>query len=185
MEFDGTEWQTWSGWIARAQEGDVEAYAKLLADLSPLIYGYVRKRVYDPAGVDDVYQEVLMTFHKALHTYQPDRPLSPWLFAVMRNAVWTALKRTHRHTSREVPLDDVHDVAWVEPSEEGLDDRLHRALEALPPENRQAVELLKLRDMSVSEAADQLGITKVALKVRAHRGYVQLRKLLTRESRHE
>jgi len=184
MVNDDEQWQAWSGLMAQAQEGDLEAYAQLLADLSPMMFGYVRKRVFDPRNVEDVYQDVLMTFHKAMHTYRSERPLRPWLYAVIRNAVWTALKRTHHMTAREVPLEEVHELAWVAPEDDGLDDRLQRALNALPPDNRQAVELLKLKDMSVEEAAGHLGISQIALKVRAHRGYVQLRKMLLREKDH-
>lgn len=182
MDFDGGTWQAWAGLMKLTQEGDVEAYARLLSEISPLVFGYVRKRVFDPANVDDVYQDVLMTLHKARHTYQPDRELSPWLFAVMRNAVWTALGKTRKFSAREVRLEEFHEMTWVAPDPDGLDDRLQHALSALSPEHRQAVEMLKLREMSVDQAARELGITKVALRVRAHRGYVQLRKILSRKS---
>ena len=65
-----------------------------------------------------------------------------------------------------------------EPTEEGLDDRLQKALDNLPEGNRKAVELLKFKGMSVEAAAKELKISKIALKVRAHRGYAQLRKAL-------
>jgi len=185
LDNDDDQWQLWGGLMARAQEGNLEAYARLLADLSPLMFGYVRKRVFDSSQVEDVYQDVLMTFHKAIHTYRADRPLRPWLFVVMRNAVWTTLKKTHQSASREVPLEEVHELAWIAPDDVGLDDRLQRALDALPPDHRQAVELLKLKDMRVEEAAGHLGISRIALKVRAHRGYVQLRKILLGENDHE
>jgi RNA polymerase sigma-70 factor (ECF subfamily) len=42
-----------------------------------------------------------------------------------------------------------------------------------------AVELLKIKGMSLEDAANQLGITVGALKVRAHRGYKELRRILT------
>ena len=62
--------------------------------------------------------------------------------------------------------------------QEGLDDQLHLALEALPEGNRRAVELLKIRGLTLEEAAKELGISVAALKVRAHRGYERMRKVL-------
>ena len=166
--------------MEQVQDGDMEAYARLLSEISPMMFNYVRKRVFNPGNVEDIYQDVLLTFHKALHTYRTDKHLSPWLFAVMRNAVWTSLQKNRRHTENVVHLDEFPEFAMVAPDDEGIDDRLHKALNSLPPENRQAVEMLKLKEMSVEKAANELGISKIALKVRAHRGYVQLRKILSR-----
>ena len=56
-----------------------------------------------------------------------------------------------------------------------LSPELTGALEALPANQRQAVELLQVECLSVAEAAERVGITKTALKVRAHRGYRALR----------
>lgn len=178
MDLDNQQWRDWGRLMEKVQEGDTEAYAKLLAGISPLIFNYVRKRVFNPAQVDDVFQDVLLRFHKARHTYQSDRLLGPWLFAVVRNAVWTSLGRSRRRFENEIPFEDLPDFPAESPREEGLDDRLHNALQALTPESRQAVELLKIKGMDVESAAKQLGISKIALKVRAHRGYERLRRML-------
>lgn len=185
MDFNDENWRTWAGLMVQAQDGDMDAYAKLLAGISPMIFNFVRKRVFNQQYAQDVHQDVLLTFHKALHTYQRDRDLSPWLFAVVRNAVWTSLQKNRKFVERELLWKDLPEIAWSAPDDEGLDDRLHKALNSIPPENRQAVELLKLKDMSVESAARALGISKIALKVRAHRGYVQLRKILSKEDKNE
>ena len=52
------------------------------------------------------------------------------------------------------------------------------ALASLPPNQRQAVELIHLKGLSVVDAAAQAGVTPGALKVRAHRGYRALRRRL-------
>jgi RNA polymerase sigma-70 factor (ECF subfamily) len=76
-------------------------------------------------------------------------------------------------------MEDFPETPALEAAEEGVDDRLHRALRSLPKDNRQAVELLKFKGMSLEAAAKKLGISTAALKVRAHRGYGLLRKFLT------
>jgi RNA polymerase sigma-70 factor (ECF subfamily) len=55
---------------------------------------------------------------------------------------------------------------------------MSKALAELPRAHREAVELIHVRELSVSEAAEQAGVSVSALKVRAHRGYKALRKLL-------
>ncbi|HTC19982.1 MAG TPA: sigma-70 family RNA polymerase sigma factor [bacterium] len=179
MDFKGEEWKAWTDLMVKVQKGDREAYARLLSEISPVIFSYVRRRVFNPEDVDDIYQDTLLTFHKALHAYQPDRPFSPWLFTILRNALWTSLNKRRGYREREVLLEDMPDTPSIPEREEGLDDRLHQALGALPPGSRQAVEMLKLKGMSVETAAKELGISRIALKVRAHRGYLQLRKILT------
>ena len=171
------QWESWAQLFSRAQGGDQEAYRRFLDEIGPLLFSYVRRRVFNPEMVPDVYQEVLLTIHKARHAYEPSRPLGPWLFTVARNSILDALGRNRKFVEREVPLEVLPDVAGEE-RDGSLDDQLYRGLQSLPELNRKAVELLKLKGLSLEEAAAQLGISVAALKVRAHRGYQQLRQLL-------
>lgn len=184
LDFNDEQWQRWALWMRLVQDGDTEAYARLLSEISPLIFNYVRKRVFNPSYVEDIYQEVLLSFHKARHTYRVDRPFSPWLFAVVRNALWNTLNKNRRFLEKEVLLADLPETPWSATEDLEMDERLNAALDSLPKENRQAVEMLKLKDMSVENAAKELGISKVAFKVRAHRGYLQLRQFLSKEGPH-
>jgi RNA polymerase sigma factor (sigma-70 family) len=171
------QWQSWSRLMERVQKGDPEAYRRLLDEVGPLLFHFVRRRVFNPELVEDIYQEVLLTFHKARHTYEPSRPLGPWLFAVARHSILTSLGRNRKFAEREVPTEILPDVA-PEQTDKGLEDELFKALETLPELNRKAVDLLKIRGLTLQEAARELGITVAALKVRAHRGYIHLRKHL-------
>jgi len=179
LDFNTEQWVAWGHLMEQIQEGDMDAYARLLSEMSPLIFKYVRRRVFNPAQVDDVYQDVLLTFHKARHTYQTDRPFSPWLFTIVRNALWNALSRRRKFTDTEVYLEEIPETSGRPEADEGLDDRLHLALSSLSENSRRAVEMLKLEGRDVESAARELGISKIALKVRAHRGYAQLRKILS------
>ena len=178
MDFNDDQWQSWTQLMKLTQGGDKAAYERLLVEMSPVIFNFVRKRVFNQDQVEDVFQEVLLSFHKAKHSYRTDLPFPPWFFAVIRNAVWAALKKNHKIGQLEVPLEDFFDIASLETMEDGIDDRIHQALAALPEMNRQAVELLKLKGMSVETAAKTLGISSAALRVRAHRGYALLKKIL-------
>ena len=57
---------------------------------------------------------------------------------------------------------------------------LHQAIENLPPDQRQAIRLLKLEEMSLKEASAKSGRSVAALKVATHRAIANLRKLLRR-----
>jgi RNA polymerase sigma-70 factor (ECF subfamily) len=165
--------------MAAAQAGDGEAYQRLLVELVPLLRGLVRSRIADPSAVDDVLQEVLLSIHTARHTYRAERPLLPWVRAIARNATvdWVRRQVRTRALFSDVEPADLR-AEPPAPVWEPLPPRLSRAIESLPPAQRQAVLLVKVEGLSVSEAATRAGVTQSALKVRAHRGYRALRELL-------
>jgi RNA polymerase sigma-70 factor (ECF subfamily) len=182
LDLNDEKWGDWSRLMGLVQEGDMEAYARLLYEIGPLIFNYVRKRVYHPSQVEDVYQDALLTFHRARHTYQLDRPFGPWLFTVIRHAIWGSLERRHKVTAKELQVERMPERPVPEKDEDPLSAAMSEALRSLPEKTRVAVELLKVQGLDVQTAARELGISEAALRVRAHRGYAQLRKKLTRDN---
>ncbi len=174
----------WREWMAAAQGGDQAAYARLLEDLVPFVRRVVRGRVSDTSAADDVMQEVLLSIHTARHTYRPERPLGPWVRTIARNAAIDWGRRQTRDLKRHVDVENVEPKA-TGPSpdefERGLSPELSRALALLPDAQREAVILLKLEGLSVEEAANRVGVSSGALKLRAHRGYRGLRDALGNE----
>ena len=176
--------ERWRVWMAAAQRGDAEVYAKLLEELLPFVRGIVRSRLRDDAAVEDVAQEVLIRIHTARHTYRAERPLLPWVNTITRNAVIDQARRRSRALARssDVEPESVPVEAPPLPENDRLSPRLERALRDLPPAQREAVWLLKVEELTVKEAAQRVGTSPGALKLRAHRGYQALRDLLGRES---
>jgi RNA polymerase sigma-70 factor (ECF subfamily) len=176
----------WGGLMAAAQEGDAAAYETLLREIAPALRVFVSARLRESAATEDVVQNVLLSLHRARHTYQPARPFGPWLRSIARNATVDALRARGRRAERETALPDADRIAdQREPSraDAPLSPRMTRALAELPPAQREAVELIQLRELSVLEAAAHAGVSVSALKVRAHRGYKALRKRLAGEER--
>jgi len=170
----------WSEWMVAAQKGDSEAYERLLVAILPELRGFVRSRLGDPSSVEDVVQNVLLSIHRARHTFRPERRFAPWLWAIARNAVIDAQRARGVRRRREIPIDGVEEPAQPEPSTvaQPLSPRLRDALARLPEAQREAVEMVRVEGLSVAEAAERAGTTPGALKVRAHRGYRALRALL-------
>jgi len=176
----------WGGLMAAAQDGDAAAYETLLREIVPALRVFVSARLRESAATEDVVQNVLLSLHRARHTYQPSRPFGPWLRAIARNASSDALRARGRRAERETALPDADRIADErEPSraDAPLSARMSRALAELPAAQREAVELIHVRELSVAEAAEHAGVSVSALKVRAHRGYKALRKLLAGEER--
>jgi RNA polymerase sigma-70 factor (ECF subfamily) len=160
-------------WMARAQRGDETAYRALLNDIGPVVLSFLSRRIPDLSDLEDAYQETLVALHRARHTYLPSRPLEPWLFAIAKNVAADHARRRRRRAGREILVDALPDQP-VEP-ERDLRARLTRALNTLPPAQREALEMLKVEGLTVAEAATRAGTTTGALKVRAHRAYAALR----------
>jgi len=186
-----------AGWMAAAQQGDAAAYASLLTSLLPVLRAFVRRRGVQASEVEDVVQEIVLSIHRARHTWRADRPFDPWMWAIARNASTDALRRQTRERSRrdhardrfgEGPLATealAADGHSSDPEEQlsarELTPTLVEALSRLPAAQRQAVELLYVEQLPVAEAAARAGVSPSALKVRAHRGSRALREALRAE----
>ena len=168
--------------MAAANAGDAEAYTRLLRALTPLVRQIVRHHRHFAGAdeVEDVAQEVLLSVHAARATYDPGRPFMPWLLAIVRRRVVDAGRRRTRQATREVALDDgsvTFSAAEANSHEEAFAQAaaLRVAIDGLPRGQREAIELLKLREMSLREASATTGSSVGALKVATHRAMAALR----------
>jgi RNA polymerase sigma-70 factor (ECF subfamily) len=173
--------------MARAQEGDREAYRRLLEEITPYLRSLAARLIRNRSDVEDAVQDTLLTLHAVRHTYDPMRPFGPWLVAIARRRIIDGLRRRGRAASRETPLEADHETfAGPEANfhEAASDGRaLREALEGLPPGQRDAIRMLKLEEMSLKEAAAASGMSIAALKVATHRGLKNLRRIFGRQSR--
>ncbi len=166
-----------------AQGGDGVVYEKLLLELLPHVRRQVAGRVGEPAERDDIVQNVLISLHRARHTYRSERPFGPWLRAVVRNASIDWMRARGRRLRHELSLEEVAEPSYQAPlpGEDALSPELEGALASLSENQRKAVELLHVEGLSVAEAAERVGVSPGALKVRAHRGVRALRALVRRD----
>jgi RNA polymerase sigma-70 factor (ECF subfamily) len=170
-----------------AQQGDGAAYLELLRAITPRIRQVARRQrgFAGAAEVEDVVQDVLLSVHAARSTYDPSRPFEPWLNAILRNRLVDGARRYGRIARREVKVEDL-DVTFSDfvAKEEGADlsdvAALHEAVQALPEQQRQAIELLKFKELSLKEAAQVSGTSIGALKVATHRAMATLRVTLAK-----
>jgi RNA polymerase sigma-70 factor (ECF subfamily) len=168
--------------MMRSQNGDTAAYRRLLVGITPYLRAIAMRAHRNPSDAEDTVQDILLTLHSIRETYDGTRPFKPWLAGIAQHRVADRLRIQGRAASREVALELDHETfAAPETNMEqtALDHRaLRTGLAALPPSQRQAVTLLKLREMSLKEAATVSGMSIVSLKVATHRGIKALRRLL-------
>ena len=173
--------------MAAAQDGDRKAYERLLRETLPYIRSVVRSLHSRPERAEEVTQDVLLTMHRVRHTYDPARPFRPWLAAIARRRAIDALRR-HRRTEIHETFDQhayetFADVAANRHAEMPTTvTDLSAAIADLPAQQREAVQLLRVRGLSLAEASAETGKSIAALKVNMHRAVKTLRQRLTGEA---
>ena len=174
--------EDWATLMVRAQNGEQRAYTVLLTSITPYLRALARRALKDQTDIEEAVQDVLLTIHQIRHTYEPGRPFAPWLATIAQRRFVDRIRSNARLAARKVAAAQ---VALVEadglhaPPEEIEDyDALRAAIDTLPQAQKQAVELLKLRELSLKEAAGVTGMTVGALKVATHRALKTLRRAL-------
>lgn len=170
--------------MTRYAGGDDAAFATVYDELAPRLYGFLVRRTRDASKAEDVLQQTMLQIHRARGRFLPGAEVIPWAFAIARRL----LIDQHRRGTKEVLSPDDTEVGDLLASLDAPADevaiakevasRLGEELERLPENQRVAFELIKQDGLSVAEAAQVLGTTVAAVKLRAHRAYEALRAVL-------
>jgi len=176
----------WSQLMAAAQAGDRRAYERLLREAVPFIRAVVAHQHRRPDRLEEVVQEVLLAVHRVRHTYDPARPFRHWLAMIARRRSIDALRRRGRTEANEISDEFAYETFADPAANRELEvsaatDGLGEAIAGLSPPQREAIELLKLREMSLKEASRASGRSVAALKVNVHRAIKALRQRLQGE----
>ncbi|HEX5754126.1 MAG TPA: sigma-70 family RNA polymerase sigma factor [Archangium sp.] len=172
--------------IAEAQDGNVRAFELLVSSHLPQVRRFARAFASSDADVDDLAQEALVKVYKSLRSYRSQSAFKTWLYSVVRNAFFDALRgRAGRERSLEEPLaaDHAQAPSTADTADERLlreeeRQRLWRALRALPPEFRTAVVLFDVEGHTYEEVAAIEAVPIGTIKSRLSRGRALLRTLL-------
>jgi len=170
-------------------DGDAAAFRALYAALAPRLLGYLVRMTRDRAVAEDLLQQTFFKVHRARAAYVRGADPVPWIYAIAHRTFLDEVRRGKRGAAvtEEGELPEVAAVLTGEAAEVAAarpqvdPEQAQAALAALadlPAQQREAVVLTKLDGKSIAEAAEIAGTTPGAMKVRAHRGYVALRKVL-------
>ena len=168
-----------------AQAGDAQAYVLLLKEITPRLRRFIRRQRSSvrPEDLEDLLQDILLSLHSVRATYNPALPFIPWLMAIARNRLVDGARRYRRSGMMEVQVEEFpvtfsSNETNIEADAYRDPEALRQAVRQLPAGQRNAIELTKLREMSLREAAATSGMSVAALKVSVHRAMGSLRKAL-------
>lgn len=151
--------------------GDAAAQRQLLGLCAARLRDYYRRRLPDREfDVEDLVQESLIAMHQRRASYDTRQPFTVWLHAIARYKLADHLRAHYRR--RSVATMDAADLidAEYDAPELGVICDVERLLGGLPKAQREAIRLVRLEGLSVSEAAQRTGHSESNIKVLAHRG---------------
>lgn len=179
---EGSNAPTLETLMERALAGDGVAYATALRRILPQINAFLGGKV-QPKDREDIVQDILLSLHKARHTYDGSRPFMPWVIAIAKYRLHDHWRSYYRHrTGQTDGLDDILELPDdnVTKTRETSED-IRRVAKDLPPKQREILNLMYGQDKSVQEVATVMRMSVSAVKVAAHRAYKIFRQRLTDE----
>ncbi len=164
--------EEWAGWLRAALDGDAAAYDRFLRAVTPHLRAMARRRVAafgaPAAEAEDVVQEVLIAIHLKRTSWDPARPLGPWLGAIVRNKLIDSLRRRGRRVS--IPIEDVMEGLAAETDTRDDDRRdATQLLQKLKEPQRSIVQAISLDGVPVRDTAARMNMTEGAVRVALHR----------------
>ncbi len=173
--------------VARARRGDEDAAGELVQRFRRPAYLLALQLLGNPDDAFDVAQDSLLRFFSKLNRFETERPVKPWLLAIVRNRARDLLRRKRVRKTEPLESEPEHfrpelidatanperDVA-----QQQLREKLWQALAALPPAQREILVLRDYQDLSYAEIAHVLAIPIGTVMSRLHRARATLRQLL-------
>lgn len=168
----------------RYASGDASAFAHLHRALYPRLRAYLVRMRGSAHVADDLVQETFLRMHRARATFARGASVVPWMYTIARNVLIDHTRSAKARAGAELPVDDA-----PEPVDTAADTEsaavaseaarvVERVLARLPAAQREAFILLRYEGLSVNDAANVLGATPSAVKLRAFRAYEALRAAL-------
>ncbi len=169
-------------WLTRHCHGDASAFPALLEAYRRPVFGYLVSNGVAEADRDDIFQSIFLKIHAAAQSYDPTRPLGPWLFTIVANTVrnhFRAQAVPFTMVPRDDPLDPL-DPPDPNPGPEHIAEAretiawLEEALLALPAVQREVLLLVTIVGLRQQDAANSLNLPLNTVKTHLRRARLAL-----------
>jgi RNA polymerase sigma-70 factor (ECF subfamily) len=171
----------------RYADGDNAAFGEIYDLLASPLFGFFVRNTGDTSRAEDLVQQTLLQIHAARLSFAPGSDVVPWAFAIGRRLMIDARRRTKKEMLFETAEGDAAALdgkveRYAVPDglllSKELASRAQAELERMPESHRVAYVLVRQDGLSIADAAEVVGTTPTAMKLRAHRAYEALRTAL-------
>lgn len=161
--------------LSKSLSGDQKSYQQFLLHVSKIAGAFVAKKII-VADVQDVVQEILISVHKARHTYDFQRPLTPWLMSIINFRINDYLRKHYAQMRHKTSNIDDFIETLVDIEEKPLGEDLFDEMLALLDDKKQKIlRMIYVEDFSMREVGEAMKMTESAVKVAAHRAIKKLK----------
>lgn len=158
--------------------GDAARYNKFLQQATGIFRRVLAKRL-PPDDIEDVVQDILVSVHKARHTYDGGRPLMPWLLAIAAFRVNDHLRRAYARAGREVDIGPVIENMAADVTFDAFaDESVEELLADVPERQKNILTLMYVEGYTAKETGQKLNMKESAVKVAAFRALRKIRERL-------
>lgn len=164
----------WNQLMALAQDGDADSYRLLLSEVASYLRPIIRSRVSDSSYHEDIIQDILMTIHRARHTFNPERSFKPWLYAITESRIIDHLRKGRG--KNEISSDFIEEISESDdlPNSSLVLRDFRELVKTLPQKQQEIFLMLKLEGLSIKQVSKKLSMKESAVKVAAHRAYKKI-----------
>ncbi len=160
-------------WVAGLVRGDASAFDAVFAAYQRRIYGYFARMTRRADLAEDLTQDVFLRLARSARALRPDTHLAAWLFTVAHNVLVSHARAAKVTAALASELTDrpppEHPSPFAAAAQSATQERVERALAALPPAYREVLLLVALEGLSPTEAGAALGLSPAATRQRLHR----------------
>jgi RNA polymerase sigma-70 factor (ECF subfamily) len=183
----GSDEDVASAAMERYAGGDESAFADLYDLLAPRLYDYLASQVRNRALAEDLVQQTFLQLHRARGSFLAGADVRPWAFAIARRLMIDGFRRNKLETAQlaeesRKPEGGSAEAPDQQLAAKQLAARVADALDKMPESQRTAFQLVKQNGLSLAQAAEVLGTTITAVKLRLHRAVQGLRAVTGDES---
>jgi len=154
--------------------GDVDSLARVFDRYSRAVWSVAMTVLRDRGLAEDATQETFLRAWRAAASFEPARPLAPWLLTIARRTAIDVQRRESRPTQggHDAEQDVVVRMPGIEHAWEAWEIRL--ALDELPEDERAVVRMSHFEEMTHREIAEVLAVPVGTVKSRSHRAHRRL-----------
>jgi RNA polymerase sigma-70 factor, ECF subfamily len=157
-------------------EGNQADYARFLTNITPILKRLIF-RYLGTNDAEDVLQEILISIHKARHTYDGLRPVMPWLSSIAKFRISDHLRKYYaQRQDKTVDICEWENILPDVTNEDNTHESIDELLEGVSHNHKRILTLMHVEGYTAKEVGVQMNMNESAVKVAAHRALKKIRK---------
>ena len=160
-----------------ALAGDKASYRAFFETILPILKSMINAMAptLSPDLREDIVQEVLTSIHAKRHTWQQDRLILPWIYAIVRYRLIDFIRKEKRTPKSDSDIAELEIAGRDVPSLADLRIDIEKGLRSLNTQTEAVVRAVGIDGKDTKKISEDLGITENAVRIAYHRGLKKMK----------